>query len=106
MESEQQINNGSNHSKDHNNEQKKNDNKSNDNRIEQNCRICLNQITNRSLTDTCRHQFCFNCLRQWSKRHNKCPFYRRIYRNVLNNVRSETLFMSDQFPIMVIRTRI
>lgn len=32
-----------------------------------NCAICLGKCSNNSFTDTCLHQFCFNCLLTWSK---------------------------------------
>lgn len=32
-----------------------------------NCAICLGICTNKCFTDCCLHQFCFNCLLEWSK---------------------------------------
>ena len=32
-----------------------------------NCVICLGKLQNKSFTDSCLHQFCFQCLLQWSK---------------------------------------
>lgn len=31
------------------------------------CSICLCGMVNKSFTDSCMHQFCFICLKQWSK---------------------------------------
>lgn len=31
------------------------------------CVICLGRLMNKSFTDSCLHQFCFQCLLQWSK---------------------------------------
>lgn len=31
------------------------------------CVICLGKLQNKSFTDSCLHQFCFQCLLQWSK---------------------------------------
>lgn len=31
------------------------------------CSICLGAVVNKSFTDSCMHQFCFTCLKQWSK---------------------------------------
>ena len=56
------------------------------------CRICLEPITERSLTDTCLHAFCLTCLRQWADRHDVCPFCRRVFRNILANYVSNTDF--------------
>lgn len=35
-----------------------------------NCAICLGTCTNKCFTDCCMHQFCFNCLLEWSKVNN------------------------------------
>lgn len=32
-----------------------------------NCSICLGRVKSKCFTDSCMHQFCFNCLLQWSK---------------------------------------
>ena len=34
---------------------------------EKTCPICLGDIDNKSMTDTCLHKFCFTCLLEWSK---------------------------------------
>jgi E3 ubiquitin-protein ligase Topors len=34
---------------------------------EPNCAICLGKSKNKCFTDSCLHQFCFNCLLEWSK---------------------------------------
>jgi Zinc finger, C3HC4 type (RING finger). len=31
------------------------------------CPICLLVLNNRSYTDTCLHEFCFLCIKQWSQ---------------------------------------
>lgn len=31
------------------------------------CPICLGSYKNKCFTDSCLHQFCFNCLLEWSK---------------------------------------
>lgn len=36
------------------------------------CAICLGQFKNKSFTETCLHQFCFNCLLEWSKVNKNC----------------------------------
>lgn len=33
----------------------------------QNCSICLGRVENKCFADPCMHQFCFSCLREWSK---------------------------------------
>lgn len=32
-----------------------------------NCSICLSRVKSKCFTDSCMHQFCFNCLLEWSK---------------------------------------
>ena len=67
------------------------------------CRICLEPMTEISLTDTCFHPFCFECLRQWSLTHDICPFCRRVFNNILANYSSATRFrviaVTPQFHI-------
>lgn len=36
------------------------------------CAICLEQLTDKSFTNSCFHMFCFHCLKAWSK--VNCPF--------------------------------
>lgn len=42
-------------------------NKSGTNSPPPNCAICLSKCKDRCYTDSCLHQFCFNCLSEWSK---------------------------------------
>ncbi len=93
MES-QSTNSGSDDSKDSKEDNNKKQTEQNEDGI---CPICHNQITNRALTDTCLHQFCFECIRQWSRTRNECPFCRNVYHNITHNIRSETSF--DQIPV-------
>eukprot|EP01017_Pseudomicrothorax_dubius_P014061 TRINITY_DN1646_c0_g1_i4.p1 TRINITY_DN1646_c0_g1~~TRINITY_DN1646_c0_g1_i4.p1 ORF type:complete len:260 (+),score=23.73 TRINITY_DN1646_c0_g1_i4:172-951(+) len=45
------------------------------------CGICFNFIELQGKLDSCRHEFCFNCIRTWSQRENSCPHCkRRFYR--------------------------
>lgn len=90
----QQISSGSNESNDG---QKDNNKKPNDQKNYKTCTICWDEIRNRAQTDTCLHQFCFKCLRRWSRRHSLCPFCRRVFYNILFNIRSETSF--DQMVV-------
>ncbi|CAG2115414.1 unnamed protein product [Medioppia subpectinata] len=56
------------------------------------CPICLTQVSNRSLADTCLHEFCFDCLSEWSSTHNRCPVCRQPYRHIIHNIVSEEVF--------------
>ncbi|OMJ78627.1 hypothetical protein SteCoe_21504 [Stentor coeruleus] len=37
------------------------------------CGICLNEITIQGVINSCRHEFCFDCISKWSDIENKCP---------------------------------
>ncbi len=64
----------------------------NDEVSSENCAICLENITNRSLTDPCLHAFCFDCICQWSRQSHKCPICRTRYCNIFHNIRSDENF--------------
>ncbi|XP_054159834.1 putative uncharacterized protein DDB_G0286901 [Oppia nitens] len=61
------------------------------------CPVCHNHIDNRSLTDTCLHEFCYNCLLEASHTNNRCPVCRQEYNNIIHNIQSENHF--QQTPI-------
>lgn len=50
------------------------------------CPICLEAILPQalSLTNTCRHQFCLQCLSKWSEVHNSCPRCRQIFSVIIS----------------------
>lgn len=31
------------------------------------CRICLSELANKCVINECKHEFCYECLLQWSK---------------------------------------
>ncbi|XP_054159971.1 uncharacterized protein LOC128958182 [Oppia nitens] len=62
------------------------------------CPICLTQVSNRSLADTCLHEFCYECLHEWSTDHNRCPVCRQNYRNIIHNVVSADKYDSEPVP--------
>lgn len=43
------------------------------------CKICFELITERGELNCCQHEFCFNCIHQWSKTSNTCPFCKREF---------------------------
>ncbi|XP_054160012.1 uncharacterized protein LOC128958221 [Oppia nitens] len=82
-----------------------NDNNDRSNRIvghkkyPKSCLICLKVMTNRSLTDTCLHQFCYECLRKWSSDGNcLCPVCRQNYKNIIHNIVSADQY--DREPVV------
>ena len=65
---------------------------SDDNTIQNQCPICHNEITNRALTDSCLHEFCYQCLRQSSLHNNLCHHCWTLYSNIIHDIRSDTQF--------------
>ncbi|XP_058793439.1 E3 ubiquitin-protein ligase Topors-like [Phymastichus coffea] len=61
------------------------------------CSICLGKLVNTSFTDSCLHQFCFNCLLQWSKIKTECPLCKQTFKSIIHNVRSEGDY--DQYDV-------
>ncbi|CAH1397381.1 unnamed protein product [Nezara viridula] len=55
---------------------------------ESNCAICLEEFTNKSFTNSCLHQFCYNCLKEWSKIKPECPLCKQRFHTIIYNVRS------------------
>ncbi|KAL1137710.1 hypothetical protein AAG570_009406 [Ranatra chinensis] len=55
------------------------------------CSICLEELRNKSFTDTCIHQFCFSCLLQWSKIKAECPLCKQKFQNIYYNIKPSGL---------------
>ncbi|GLV39723.1 Topoisomerase I-interacting protein [Carabus blaptoides fortunei] len=53
-----------------------------------NCAICLGTCTNKCFTDCCMHQFCFNCLLEWSKIKAECPLCKQPFKSIIYNIKS------------------
>ncbi|CAG9762385.1 unnamed protein product [Ceutorhynchus assimilis] len=51
-----------------------------------NCAICLGGCTNKCFSDSCLHQFCFQCLLEWSKIKAECPLCKQPFKSILHNV--------------------
>ncbi|XP_023706186.1 E3 ubiquitin-protein ligase Topors isoform X3 [Cryptotermes secundus] len=64
---------------------------------EPNCAICLGKSQNKSFTDSCLHQFCFNCLLEWSKVKPECPLCKQSFKSIIHNVRSNEDY--DQYHL-------
>ncbi|KAF7488377.1 E3 ubiquitin-protein -like ligase [Sarcoptes scabiei] len=52
------------------------------------CSICLEDILNLTFANHCHHSFCFDCIRQWIRFHNKCPLCRQRIQFITFNFRS------------------
>ncbi|XP_035211360.1 E3 ubiquitin-protein ligase Topors-like [Stegodyphus dumicola] len=64
---------------------------------EPSCAICLEQLQNKSFTDSCFHMFCFTCLVEWSKVKPECPLCKQKFKSIVHNVRSDLDY--DQYYI-------
>ncbi|XP_021936963.1 E3 ubiquitin-protein ligase Topors-like isoform X2 [Zootermopsis nevadensis] len=64
---------------------------------EPNCAICLGKSRNKCFTDSCLHQFCFNCLLEWSKVKPECPLCKQSFKSIIHNVRSNEDY--DQYHL-------
>ena len=40
------------------------------------CAICLSKIKGKCKLDSCSHEFCFKCIKKWTKKNNTCPMCR------------------------------
>ncbi|KAF5307184.1 hypothetical protein FQR65_LT00700 [Abscondita terminalis] len=52
------------------------------------CAICLGTCTNKCFSDSCRHQFCFTCLLEWSKVKAECPLCKQPFKSIIYNIKS------------------
>ena len=46
------------------------------------CIICCSEIRELANPDGCNHDFCRNCLIEWSQRSAKCPMCKTLYKNI------------------------
>uniref|UniRef100_A0A0A9YPP8 E3 ubiquitin-protein ligase Topors n=1 Tax=Lygus hesperus TaxID=30085 RepID=A0A0A9YPP8_LYGHE len=52
------------------------------------CPICLGEITNKAVTDSCLHSFCFSCLSEWSKVKPECPLCKQKFSIIYHTIKS------------------
>jgi len=62
------------------------------------CPICLGEVENKSMTDTCRHKFCFTCLLEWSKVKAVCPLCKVDFTSIMHNIRSDSNYDTHTVP--------
>ncbi|ESN96379.1 hypothetical protein HELRODRAFT_163437 [Helobdella robusta] len=55
------------------------------------CTICLSVIRpkDRSLISMCLHEFCFSCIKEWSKQNAVCPLCKQNFSEILHKIRSD-----------------
>jgi len=51
--------------------------------ISQNCTICLEQMKNKTHLDTCKHEFCKDCIENWAKMTNVCPLCKVEFKKMI-----------------------
>lgn len=56
------------------------------------CPICLDGFNNVASLDRCLHQFCFRCIREWSKNKAECPLCKQPFHSIFHSVKGENDF--------------
>jgi len=65
------------------------------------CPICMNPVTDRALTDTCLHEFCVKCIKEWTDtQHNMCPVCRQKYTKIISNIESNEIFTEIDVKVL------
>lgn len=53
------------------------------------CSICLSDIENKCRSNGCGHEFCLQCLLQWTQTRIDCPVCRQTFTSIRHNFQSE-----------------
>ncbi|KAI8597341.1 hypothetical protein EDD21DRAFT_418803 [Dissophora ornata] len=61
------------------------------------CVICLSVCVDRTVLETCRHEFCFHCILQWSIISHACPLCIRIFESCIHEIRDDTHYTVHRF---------
>lgn len=56
------------------------------------CAICTGPVVQLTLTNSCLHQFCFDCIAQWTTITPECPLCRTVYQTVLCDIRTSAVY--------------
>ena len=56
------------------------------------CPICSNAINDIAKIVNCKHQFCYDCIKEWSRKHNRCPVCKLKYSFLIINFTSDLNF--------------
>ncbi|KAF9200388.1 hypothetical protein BGZ49_009391 [Haplosporangium sp. Z 27] len=73
-----------------------NDNSENED-AESYCVICLNSCEDRTVLETCRHEFCFHCILQWSMVSHSCPLCVQIFESCIHNIQDDEHYSVHRF---------
>lgn len=61
------------------------------------CPICLATPQNDAKSDSCSHNFCFSCLKEWCKVKAECPLCKMPIHSIFYNIRSDSEY--DEYKI-------
>ena len=54
--------------------------------------ICSNAINDIAKIVNCKHHFCYDCIKEWSRKHNRCPVCKLKYSYLAINFTSDLNF--------------
>eukprot|EP01080_Neovahlkampfia_damariscottae_P000991 gene991-9897_t len=60
------------------------------------CTICMEKINELATINGCEHQFCFDCIKQWSTKSNTCPLCRKRFTKIESEKKKKTVKKRDQ----------
>lgn len=51
------------------------------------CAICLDRIVARGMSklESCSHEYCLTCIREWAKSNNSCPLCKRKFHKIIQH---------------------
>ncbi|XP_055608884.1 E3 ubiquitin-protein ligase Topors-like [Uranotaenia lowii] len=64
------------------------------------CAICLGKCRQKCYTDSCRHQFCYRCLLEWSKIKAECPLCKQVFRSIIYNQKTSDRYQEHMISIV------
>ncbi|XP_065075930.1 E3 ubiquitin-protein ligase Topors [Ochlerotatus camptorhynchus] len=64
------------------------------------CAICLGKCRQKCYTDSCRHQFCYRCLLEWSKIKAECPLCKQVFRSIIYNKKTYDRYQEHSISIV------
>lgn len=63
------------------------------------CPICLGEISDRCVADSCFHGFCLICLKEWSKQKPVCPLCKQKFTKIMYDIKSESDYKEWKVPV-------
>ncbi|MPC48948.1 E3 ubiquitin-protein ligase Topors [Portunus trituberculatus] len=62
------------------------------------CPICLGNITDKCMANSCQHCFCLVCLKEWSKQKAVCPLCKERFTKIIYDIKSDKEFKEWKVP--------